>query len=62
MKPTQRNKGGRPTILTQPVRVNIYLSQSDLDWLRSQPGGTSATIRRLIQHANSESTKPRGES
>lgn len=60
-KPT-RNKGGRPTILTQPVRVNIYLSQSDLDWLRSQPGGTSATIRRLIQHANSGLKKPHDES
>ncbi len=45
-----KSKPGRPASINRPGQLCLYLPQETIDWLKAQPEGASAYIRRLIEH------------
>jgi hypothetical protein len=54
MPKAKSKKKGRPKLVRAdeaPERYNVMLDRSTADWGQQQPGGLSATLRKLLREA-----------
>lgn len=56
--PGNRRTAGRPAHLPDSVRMTaVMLERDTIEWAKAQPGGLSATLRRLLHEAKSRAER-----